>query len=181
MRLSILIICLLLVGCIPRSVPGPPGPPGAAGPPGPPGPPGEPGLQGPPGVSADSTVLTKLEEQLQSLKQEISKNSSTPAKDRIVSSVYYTFGIAPPIMGFVALTAHGKLFQMENKNPLIVGDTFKFLTRIDDKTDFVSLSILQGTDGNKEFFLAMTASGNYYISEDLKSWTKKGTLNTGDN
>jgi len=181
MRLLLFILCLGLAGCLPQSVPGPEGPPGQPGPVGPPGPPGEPGPPGPPGISADTTMLNQLKEQVRRLEQKLAEKTPPSQKDRIVSSVYFTFGIAPPVMGFAALTARGKLYTMENKNPLIVGDTFKYLTRIDDKDDFISLSILQGAEGTKEFFLAMTASGNYYISEDLKTWTKKGSLNLNQN
>jgi len=132
-------------------------------------------------VSADTTALLQLKEQVRQLEQKLAEKSRLSEKDRIVSSVSFSFGIAPPVMGFAALTAQGKLYTMENKNPLIVGDTFKYLTRIDDKEDFISLSILQGAEGTKEFFLAVTASGDYYISEDLKTWIKKGSLNLDRN
>ena len=74
-------------------------------------------------------------------------------------------------MGFAVLTNKGNIYRMMNKNPITIGNSFHKFVRIDERDDFTSLTILQGTDGSQQFYLAVTQSGRHYYSKDLESWT----------
>ena len=80
-------------------------------------------------------------------------------------------------MGFALLTSDGRIFIMNNKNPVTSGDRFTYSSRVsavDHK--FVSLTVLPGGEGSKQLFLAMASDGHTFISEDLKTWTQKDPL-----
>ncbi|MDP6966641.1 MAG: hypothetical protein QF551_05140 [Candidatus Marinimicrobia bacterium] len=152
---------------------GPPGPQGEPGPAGEQGPPGEQGPAGPPGPSGKSIpseLLIELRSSLATLKE----NSSH--EEKIVAVVSFSFGIAPPIMGFAVLTNNGNIYRMVNKNPITIGDSFDKSVRIDERDDFVSLTVLPGTDGSQQFYLALTRNGRHYYSKDLESWTYQSVV-----
>jgi len=65
----------------------------------------------------------------------------------------------------------GNVYTMKNVTPKKVGNEFSHLTRIDSQDNFVALTILPKTEVSKPHFLAITASGRYYYSKDLKNWT----------
>ncbi len=175
MKIQFLTILILAVGCTPQTVPGPQGPhgeqgiQGIQGEKGEMGEPGLPGKQGPPGKSVPNDLLLKLEAWSNSQK-------SGEKNETIVSVIHYSFGIAPPEVGFVGLSNFGNLYRMRNKSPLLIGDTFEFLTNIDHENDFTSLSILPGSDGIEMYYLAVTASGGHYVSKNLEIWTKQGLI-----
>ena len=150
--------------------PGEQGPPGEAGPPGEQGPPGPPGPKGPPGESIPPELLNELRAAL----DELTEPEMIP--ETIVSSVSYSFGIAPPIMGFAVLTNYGNVYLMKNRNPVTIGNVFNFSVRIDDRTDFISLTSLPGADGTKQFYIAVTSSGHHFFSEDLKKWKSQSIV-----
>lgn len=177
--ISSILISGFMIGCVPQSVPGPQGIPGEQGNPGPKGERGEPGqsgLPGPPGKSISSDLEQDLEIALEKLRSAASTAKVSEVEEKVVSVVYYAFGIAPPVVGFAALTNYGNLYFMKNKNPITVGDTFILSTRIDNKLNFISLTHLQGTDEIIQYFLAVTASGDHYISTDLKKWSRQGSI-----
>ena len=91
-------------------------------------------------------------------------------KETIVSIVPYQFGIAPPIIGFAALSSFGTIYKIEHKNIITPGEEFFNFSKIDEKTDFIALSFLPAQDGGESLFLAITKSGKSYISKDLKFW-----------
>jgi len=168
---------LIAVGCTPQPVPGPEGaegPPGSTGEAGEAGKDGVRGIQGPPGprgepgqsVSVD--ILNSLKEKLNQL------DKATLNKEEICALISYKEGIAPPILGFVALTTNGKILIMENTSPINIGEKFIFQTQIADRVDFVGLSVLSGEEGEKTFYVAMTADGHHYYSLDLKEWNPQG-------
>ncbi len=177
-------ILIAFIGCTVQPKQGPPGPQGEPGPPGPPGkqgpigetgPAGPPGPQGPPGTPGKSVppeLITRLDAQLNAL----SAFEQTLSRESIVGSAFYYFGIAPPIIGFTVLTSYGNVYRMDNINPLTVGNTFKYVGRIDKRKDFISMTVIPSGEGNNQFFLAITRNGNYYISSDLKSWTLTGAI-----
>jgi len=74
------------------------------------------------------------------------------------------------------MTNYGRIFQLKNKNEVIMGDNFEFLIRVAEYDDFVSLSFLSGAEGQKQFYMAITESGRSYVSEDLKHWSSKVDL-----
>ena len=169
---------MIVSGCTPRSVPGPEGsqvPPGPEGAPGESGQSGERGIQGPPGpkggpgksVSVD--IVNTLKEKLDQIDIVTSSN-----KQEICALISFNEGIAPPILGFAALTTNGKILLMQNSSPVNIGDKFIFQTQIADRADFVSLSILSGEEGVKTFYVAITADGHHYYSLDLKEWNPQG-------
>jgi hypothetical protein len=94
----------------------------------------------------------------------------------IVASVQFSFGIAPPIMGFAILTSHGNLYRLKNKNPVTLGEEYEFIVRVGEHKNFVSLSFLSGGEGQKNFYIAITEDGHSYVSEDLQSWNSKGSI-----
>ena len=171
---------LIVAGCTPQPIPGPDG---AQGPPGPKGAPGEsgetgesgekgiqgpPGPRGEPGKSVSEDMVNKLKEKLSQLDQ------VTLNKEEICALISYKEGIAPPILGFAALTTNGKILIMQNTSPVNIGEKFIFQTQIADRTDFIALSVLSGEEGEKTFYVAITADGHHYYSLDLKEWNHQG-------
>ena len=174
-KLLLLSLICLIAGCTGPAQQGEPGPQGAQGEPGPQGKTGAPGKSGPQGPSGESVnpELPELMSKLQSALEEIKKRDNSPGANRetIVAVVSYQFGIAPPILGFAAMTNLGNIYKMDNKNVLTVGNSFKKTIRVDSRDDFVSLALLPSQDGSQPFYLAMTKNGRHYVSKDLGSWT----------
>jgi len=169
---------LILSGCTPQSVPGPEGsqvPPGPEGAPGESGQSGERGIQGPPGPSGGPGksvsvgIVNTLKEKLDQLDKVTSSD-----KQEICALISFNEGIAPPILGFAALTTNGKIYLMQNTSPVNIGNKFIFQTQIADRADFVSLSVLSGDEGVKTYYVAITADGHHYYSLDLKEWNSQG-------
>ena len=168
---------LIVVGCTPQPIPGPDG---AQGPPGPKGAPGEsgesgdegiqgpPGPRGEPGKSVSEDIINKLKGKLNQLDQ------ATLNKEEICALIPFKEGIAPQILGFAALTTNGKILIMQNTSPVNIGEKFIFKTQIADRADFVSLSVLSGEEGEKTFYVAITANGHHYYSENLEEWSPQG-------
>ena len=168
---------LIVAGCTPQPIPGPDG---AQGPPGPDGTAGEageagekgvqgpPGPRGEPGKSLSEEIVNTLKEKLNQLDQ------ATLNKEEICALIPFKEGIAPPILGFAALTTNGKILIMKNTSPVNIGEKFIFETQIADRADFVSLSVLSGEEGEKTFYVAITADGHHYYSGDLKEWNPQG-------
>ena len=180
MRKYIILFFLILIvsGCTPQPIPGPEGqqgPKGEVGEPGEAREPGKRGIQGPPGPkgepgkSVSTDIINSLKEKLDRLDQVTSSN-----KEEICALISYKEGIAPPILGFAALTTNGKILLMQNTSPLNIGDKFIFQTQIADREDFVSLNVLSGEEGEKTFYVAITADGHHYYSIDLKEWNPQG-------
>ena len=173
--ITIFLGLLIVVGCTPQPVPGPEGSEGPKGTTGEVGKPGEIGIQGPPGPrgepgqSVSMSIVNTLKEKLEQLEQATSSN-----KEEICALISFNEGIAPPILGFAALTTNGKILLMQNSSPVNIGDKFIFQTQIADRADFVSLSVLSGEEGIKTYYLAMTADGHHYYSVDLKEWNPQG-------
>ena len=168
---------LIAVGCTPQPVPGPEGaegPAGSTGEAGKDGQDGVSGIQGPPGPrgepgkSVSMDIVNTLKEKLNQLDQ------ATLNKEEICALISYKEGIAPPILGFAALTTNGKILIMQNTSPVNIGGKFIFQTQIADRDDFVTLSVLSGEEGEKTYYVAMTADGHHYYSLDLKEWTPQG-------
>ena len=168
---------LIVAGCTPQPIPGPDGaqgPPGPKGESGESGEAGEKGIQGPPGPrgepgkSVSEDIINTLKEKLNQLDQ------ATLNKEEICALIPYKEGIAPPILGFAALTTNGKILLMKNTSPVNIGEQFIFQTQIADRADFVSLAGLSGEEGEKTFYVAMTADGHHYFSLDLKEWNPQG-------
>ena len=169
---------LILSGCTPQSVPGPEGSqvsPDLEGAPGESGQSGERGIQGPPGPSGESGksvsvgIVNTLKEKLDQLDKVTSSD-----KQEICALISFNEGIAPPILGFAALTTNGKIYLMQNTSPVNIGNEFIFQTQIADRADFVSLSVLSGDEGVKTYYVAITADGHHYYSLDLKEWNPQG-------
>ena len=171
MKHIFLLATVLWMGCATPGAQGPPGPQGDPGTPGKqglPGKQGNPGEPGPPG-KVDPVLIKKLEDALDSVLPE--------DKNEIVSaSVHFSFGIAPPIMGFAVMTNYGRIYQLKNKNEVTLGDSFELLVRVAEHDDFVSLSFLSGGEGQKHFYIAITENGHAYVSEDLKNWSVKDDI-----
>ena len=168
---------LIAVGCTPQPVPGPEGaegPPGSTGEAGEAGKDGVRGIQGPPGPrgepgkSVSTDIVNTLKEKLNQLDQAILN------KEEICALISYKEGIAPPILGFAALTTNGKILIMQNTSPVNIGGKFIFQTQIADRADFVALSVLSGEEGEKTYYVAITADGHHYYSLDLKEWNPQG-------
>ena len=168
---------LIVAGCTPQPIPGPDGaqgPPGPKGESGESGEAGEKGIQGPPGPrgepgkSVSEDIINTLKEKLNKLDQ------ATLNKEEICALIPYKEGIAPPILGFAALTTNGKILFMKNTSPVNIGEKFIFQTQIADRADFVALTVLSGEEGEKTFYVAITADGHHYYSENLKEWTSQG-------
>ena len=160
---------MIVSGCTPRSVPGPEGAPGESGQSGERGIQGPPGPSGEPGKSVSVGIVNTLKEKLDQLDKVTSSD-----KQEICALISFNEGIAPPILGFAALTTNGKILLMQNSSPVNIGDKFIFQTQIADRADFVSLSILSGEEGVKTFYVAITADGHHYYSLDLKEWNPQG-------
>ena len=167
-------VLIVAVGCAPKAVPGPEGTQGPIGPKGEEGTKGASGLQGPPGPkgepgkSVSAEVLNNLKQKLELL------DSSMNDKERICALISYKEGIAPPVLGFAALTTNGKILFMKNPSPISIGNKFEFQIQIADRSDFVALNVLEGTEGERTFYVAITADGHHYYSEDLKKWNPQG-------
>ena len=165
---------LIVVGCTPQPIPGPDGAQGPPGPKGEAGEAGEKGIQGPPGPmgepgkSVSEDILNTLKEKLNQLDQ------ATLNKEAICALIPFKEGIAPPILGFAALTTNGRMLIMKNTSPVNIGEKFIFQTQIADRADFVALTVLSGEEGEKTFYVAITADGHHYYSENLKEWTSQG-------
>ena len=129
------------------------------------------GPEGPPGKNGES-VPKELVLELKNTLEELN-NSKKSLREEIVGTVYYIFGIAPPRIGFLSLTSFGNLYKLENINPIKRGNSFLLLGRIDLRNDFISLSVLPGSDDIQQSFLAITQNGESYESADLKNWTQK--------
>ena len=160
---------MIVSGCTPLSVPGPEGAPGESGQSGERGIQGPPGPSGEPGKSVSVGIVNTLKEKL----DQIDKVTSSD-KQEICALISFNEGIAPPILGFAALTTNGKILLMQNSSPVNIGDKFIFQTQIADRADFVSLSVLSGEEGVKTFYVAITADGHHYYSLDLKEWNPQG-------
>ena len=158
-------LMFFLAGCTPQSVPGPQGPRGIQGLK------GEQGIQGPfgpagkAGKSISRDKLNKVETFLKLSQQE-----------SVVGSASYSFGMAPTITGFCYLTSHGRVFKLENKNTLTLGEKVGFVGTIADHTDFIGLNRIVYGEDIKQYFSAVTRSGMIYTSEDLKNWTQNSSL-----
>ncbi len=174
--LPITLITVFILGCIPEGLPGPQGEPGPSGEQGPPGPPGEKGDRGEPGIKGESVPKEFLQELQMALNEHALLDEDIAKKETVVDAIHYVFGIAPPDIGFVILTSHGNLYQLKNKNPITVGDDFMVLGQITKRTDFISLTVLPGSDGIQQYFLAMTRDGHAYISKDLKTWSNRSSI-----
>ena len=167
-------VLIVAVGCAPKAVPGPEGTQGPIGPKGEEGTKGASGLQGPPGPkgepgkSVSAEVLNNLKQKLELL------DSSMNNKERICALISYKEGIAPPVLGFAALTTNGKILFMKNPSPISIGNKFEFQIQVADRSDFVALNVLEGTEGERTFYVAITADGHHYYSEDLKKWNPQG-------
>ena len=168
---------LIAVGCTPHPVPGPEGAEGPAGSKGSTGEAGKagvrgvqgpPGPRGEPGKSVSQDIVNTLKEKLNQFDQ------ATLNKEEICALISYKEGIAPPILGFAALTTNGKILIMQNTSPINIGEKFIFQTQIADRVDFVTLSVLSGEEGEKTYYVAMTADGHHYYSLDLKEWNPQG-------
>ena len=155
----VLTVLLLMAGCIPQDLPGPEGRPGKDGAI---GPQGEKGAQGIAGMSFPKDQLQKLETFL--------------SQEYVVGIESYSFGLAPRIAGFCFLTSHGRIFKLENKNTQVLGESIAFVSQIANNTNFVALSRTAYGDDIKQYFSAVTQSGDIFTSENLKTWTSPGTL-----
>ena len=168
---------LIVAGCTPQPVIGPEGmqgPPGPKGTAGETGEAGKKGIQGPPGPrgepgkSVSTDIVNSLKEKLEKLDQ------ATHNKEEICALIPFKEGIAPQILGFAALTTNGKILIMQNTSPVNIGERFIFKAQIADRADFVSLSVLSGEEGEKTFYVAITADGHHYYSGDLQEWSPQG-------
>ena len=168
---------LIAVGCTPQPVPGPEGaegPPGSTGEAGEAGKDGVRGIQGPPGPRGEPGQSVSVDI-VNSLKKKLNQlDKATLNKEEICALISYKEGIAPPILGFAALTTNGKILIMQNTSPVNIGEKFIFQIQIADRADFVALSVLSGEEGEKTYYVAMTADGHHYYSLDLKEWNPQG-------
>ena len=151
-----------MAGCIPQDLPGPEGRPGKDGAIGPQGEKGSKGIAG----------KSFPKDQLQKLETFLSQNNN----EYVVGIESYSFGLAPRIAGFCFLTSHGRIFKLENKNTQVLGDSIAFVSQIANNTNFVALSRTAYGDDIKQYFSAVTQSGDIFTSENLKTWTSPGTL-----
>lgn len=171
-------ILLILVCCSGQlGKPGPqgiPGEQGLRGEKGETGPAGRQGIQGPKGDS----VPPELKENLENALSVLNSNEAKRDIEKIVSVISYSFGIAPPDVGFAALSNYGNLYLMKNKNPIIIGESSQYVLNINQRKDFKELCKISGTEEIKQYFLAITSGGYQYYSADLKNWEtlKKITL-----
>ena len=168
---------LIVAGCTPQPIPGPDGERGLPGPKGEVGEAGEAGergIQGPPGPKGEpgKSVTDDIVNSLKEKFNQLEKNALN--KEKICSLIPFKEGIAPPILGFVALTTNGKILIMQNTSPVNIGEKFIFQTQIADRTDFIALSVLSGEEGEKTYYVAITADGHHYYSLDLKEWNPQG-------
>ena len=188
MRTILLLTALIMSACLSSGTPGPQGlqgvtgPIGATGEKGEKGDLGEKGEPGTPGEDGKSVSL-ELVKQLESILNDINSGGKKMVSEvmdampeQVISTVHFRFGISE--MGFALLTSDGRVFIMSNKNPVTPGDAFTYSSRVtEDDHKFVSLTVLPGGEGSKQLFLAMATNGHTFISDDLKIWTQKDTLN----
>ena len=173
-----------MAACVPGGTPGPPGPSGELGPAGiqgetgEKGEKGEKGVPGKDGISISPIIVKKVEAmiaEMESGNNKMVKSTLTDMSEKVVSTIHFRFGISE--MGFATLTSEGRVFIMKNKNPVTIGDGFEYLSKVaNNDYKFVSLSILPGGEGSKQIFLAMSIDGHTFVSEDLKLWEKKTSL-----
>ena len=161
-KIWLIFILSLSIGCIPIGTPGPQGDPGPAGPP---GPKGIRGPKGKDGKSVSKELLIEIENLLK-----------TNDNESVVGTVAYSFGIAPRITGFAYLTNSGKLFKFENKNPQKLGSEIKLIAQLSKNQRFISFGRTTYGDDIKQFFTAVTENGQIYTSENLETWTKSATI-----
>ena len=161
-KIWLIFILSLSIGCIPIGTPGPQGDPGPAGPP---GPKGIRGPKGKDGKSVSKELLIEIENLLK-----------TNDNESVVGTVAYSFGIAPRITGFAYLTNSGKLFKFENKNPQKLGSEIKLIAQLSKNQRFISFGRTTYGDDIKQFFTAVTENGQVYTSENLETWTKSATI-----
>ena len=161
-KISLIFILSLSIGCIPVGTPGPQGDPGPAGPP---GPKGIRGPKGKDGKSVSKELLVEIENLLK-----------TNDNESVIGTVAYSFGIAPRITGFAYLTTSGKLFKFENKNPQKLGSEIKLIAQLSKNQRFISFGRTTYGDDIKQFFTAVTENGQVYTSENLETWTKSATI-----
>ena len=166
-KIFLLILLTICFSCSPFITPTIIGEQGPKGEQGPPGSKGEQGPKGMPGKSISSENLESINNTLIELRE---TNHLNDNKEYIVSIVDYQFGIAPPILGFAALSSFGVIYKIEHKNIITPGKEYINLGRIDNRNDFISLSLLPAQDGSESLFLAITKNGLSYISKDLKVW-----------
>ena len=124
---------------------------------------GDRGEHGKDGKSLSEEVITKVENIL-----------AKSNLENIVGLEAYSFGLAPRITGFAILTNLGNLYKLENKNTQTIGKLIEFVSRVDNKNDFISLSRTAYADDIKQYFTAITQTGEVYISSDLKRWENIG-------
>lgn len=158
------------IGCTFQNSPGPSGPKGPKGDQGPqgiPGSSGPPGPKGKPGKGLRDDQLIKVNEFIQ---------LSSSNNEFVVSSASYSFGFAPTITGFIYLTNHGSLYKYENTNPQSLGQKIDFITMIDNKKDFISINRIVYGEDIKQYFSAVTKSGNIYTSQNLLDWEQTLSL-----
>ncbi|MEA1882779.1 MAG: hypothetical protein U9N31_10325 [Candidatus Marinimicrobia bacterium] len=191
MRLYLILLVFFISACIPALNKGPEGPQGQRGPQGEKGDPGEKGNSGEKGdpgkagtagkvgTSVPPALIQKLEKTLADIEtggKEMVAEAMDAMPENVVSTVHFRFGISE--MGFALLTSNGRIFLMKNKNPVTAGNGFEFSSMVtNDDHKFISLTILPRSEGSKQIFLAMAADGHTFISDDLKSWDQKDSLN----
>ena len=169
-KILLLIVLTICFSCSPSAGPpviGEQGPKGPKGDQGPPGPKGDQGPKGIPGKSISPEDLESINNALIELRK---KNNLNDNKEYIVSIVPYQFGIAPPVLGFAALSSFGVIYKIEHKNIITPGNEYINVVRIDNRNDFISLSLLPAQAAGESIFLAVTKNGLSYISKDLKVW-----------
>ena len=126
---------------------------------------GDKGKDGEDGKSVSKETIATLENILE-------RNNS----ENIVGSEAYSFGLAPRITGFAILTNLGNLYKLENKNTQTIGKLIEYVSKVDNKNDFISLSRTAYADDIKQYFTAVTKTGEVYISSDLKKWENIGNV-----
>ncbi len=153
-----LFFSFILNGCFSKISLGPEGPPGPKGERGKIGPQGIPGPQGIAGKSVPKDDIKAINDIL------------NEESEYIVESSSYNFGFAPTITGFIYLTNHGNIYKLENQNPESLGKNFEFITKINNRKDFISLSRIVYGEDIKQYFSAVTKTGLIFTSENLKTW-----------
>ena len=184
MKLILFVSLFAMSACVPGGLPGPQGPSGELGPAGiqgergEKGETGEKGVPGKDGISISPKMIKKVDSiiaEMESGKNKMVNSALTDMSVKVVSTIHFRFGISE--MGFAMLTSDGRVFIMKNKNPVTIGDGFEYLSKVANSDyKFVSLSILPGGEGSKQIFLAMSIDGHTFVSEDLKLWEKKTSL-----
>mgnify|MGYP001261481498 FL=1 len=104
MKNYFLILFVVWLGCATLG-PGPQGIPGPQGEPGTQGDRGPQGSSGPAG-EVDPDLIKKLEDVLNDMQ-------SASKKEIVSASVHFSFGIAPPVLGFAVMTNYGRIYQLK--------------------------------------------------------------------